>query len=213
MPATTKSAHAAGRPREASCEPDSTLPSLLGGHLSRACPYGPPMKTQRPVAPRNATIDRDEVRREGRAIQHRSGLAGAAVGVIFAIALAACTPAGSSPLPIGSPGLPSVDASALASAAAGAASAAAGAAMTALDQVDAAITANTSSTGLTADDAASLTTLTAGVRTALQTGDTTAAKAAVDNLKTKVDSLAAKLNSATGQQLTAAVTALKAALP
>ena len=170
------------------------------------------MKTHSPVAPRNATIARDEVRREGRVVKHRSALAGAAAGVICAIALA-CTPAGSSPLPIGSPVLPSINASALASAAAGAASAAARAALTALDQVDAAITANTSSTGLTADDAASLTTLTAGIRTALQTGDTTAAKAAVDNLKTKLDSLAAKLNNATGQQLTAAVTALKAALP
>ena len=186
---------------------------LLGGCPSPVGPYGAPMDTHRAVAPRNATIDRDEVRREGRATPHRSGLAGAAAGMIVAIALAACTPAGSSPLPIGSPVLPSVDASALASAAAGAASAAAGAALTALDQVDAAITANTSSTGLTADDAASLKTLTAGVRTALQTGDTTAAKTAIDNLKTKVDSLAAKLNSAAGQQLTAAVTALKAAVP
>jgi hypothetical protein len=185
---------------------------LSGGHPSGAAPYGPPMKTHGPVAPRNATIDPVEVRREGRAIHRRAGLAGAAAGVIVAIALAACTPAGSSPLPIGSPVLPSVDASALASAAAGAASAAAGVALTALDAVDASITANTSSTGLTADDAASLTSLTAGIRTALQTGDTTAAKTAVDNLKTKVDSLAAKLNSATGQQLTAAVTALKAAL-
>jgi hypothetical protein len=64
-----------------------------------------------------------------------------------------------------------------------------------------------------ADDATSLKQLTAGVRTALQSGDMTAAKTALDNLSTKVDSLAAKLNNATGQQLTAAIAALKAAVP
>jgi hypothetical protein len=86
--------------------------------------------------------------------------------------------------------------------------------MAALDQVDVAITANTSSTGLTADEASSLKQLTAGVRTALQSGDTTAAKTAVDNLSTKVDSFSAKLSSTdVGKQLTAAVAALKAALP
>ena len=70
-----------------------------------------------------------------------------------------------------------------------------------------------SSSGLSADDAASLTQLTAGLRTALQSGDMTTAKTAVDNLSTKVAGLASKLNNATGQQLTAAIAALKAALP
>jgi hypothetical protein len=127
--------------------------------------------------------------------------------VILMIALGACTPGGAgTPLPISSL-LPSINASALASAAAGVA-------MAALDQVDVAITANTSSTGLTADEASSLKQLTAGVRTALQSGDTTAAKTAVDNLSTKVDSFSAKLSSTdVGKQLTAAVAALKAALP
>jgi hypothetical protein len=164
------------------------------------------MNTHSPVAPRNVAIERDEVRREGRATSHRFRPAAVAAGVILAISLAACAPGAGTPLPIGSPVLPSIDASALASAAAGAA-------MAALDLVDAAITANTTSTGLTADDASSLKQLTAGLRTALQTGDTAAAKTAVDNLSTKVESLAAKLNSPTGQQLTAAIAALKAALP
>lgn len=164
------------------------------------------MNTHSPVAPRNAAIERDEVRREGRATNHRFGPAAAAAGVILAISLAACAPGAGTPLPIGSPVLPSIDASALASAAAGAA-------MAALDQVDAAITANTTSTGLTADDASSLKQLTAGLRTALQTGDTAAAKTAVDSLSTKLDGLAAKLNGPAGQQLTAAIAALKAALP
>lgn len=137
--------------------------------------------------------------------QHRVPIA-AAAAVVLAIA-AACTPGVGTPLPIGSPpALPSVNASALASAAAGAA-------LSALDQVDAAITANQTSAGLTADDASSLKQLTAAARTALQTGDTAAAQTAVDNLGTKVEGFAAKLNNATGQKLTAAIAALKAALP
>lgn len=163
------------------------------------------MKTHSAVAPRTATIDRHEVRREGRAIQHRSGLGAAAAGAIFAIALAACSPGSSSPVPIGSTLLPSINASAVASAAAGAA-------LSALDQVDTAITTNTTSAGLTADEASSLSQLSAGVRTALQSGDTSAAKTAVDNLSTKVGGFAAKLNTDTGKQLTAAIAALKAAL-
>jgi hypothetical protein len=130
----------------------------------------------------------------------------AAVSGLLAIALAACSPGAGTPLPIGSQALPSINASAIASAAAGVA-------LAALDQVDAAITANTSDTGLTADDASSLKQLTAAARTALQSGDMTAARTAVANLSTKVDGLAAKLNSASGPQLTAAVAALKAALP
>jgi hypothetical protein len=135
----------------------------------------------------------------------RAPFAAAAAALLLAIAAAACGPA-ATPLPIGSQALPSINASAIASAVAGAAT-------SALDQVDTAIDANTTSTGLTADDASSLKQLTAAARTALQTGDTAAAKTAVDNLSSKVDGFAAKLNSATGQQLTAAITALKAAMP
>jgi hypothetical protein len=160
------------------------LPAVLEGHSCGAAPYGRPM---------NKNILRLRV----------PVAAGAAL--FFAVATAACGPSATQ-LPIGSPALPSVNASAVASAAADAA-------VAALVQVDAAIDANQTSAGLTADEASSLKQLTAAARTALQTGDTTAAKTAVDNLSTKVDGFAAKLNNATGQQLTAAITALKAALP
>jgi hypothetical protein len=162
------------------------------------------MNTRSTVAPRTATIERHDVRREGRAV-HPSSRIAAVAGVALAIALAACTP-GASSVPLPSLALPSVDASA-------AASFAAQAALAALDQIDAAITTNTTSTGLTADEASSLKQLSAGVRTALQTGDATAAKTAADNLSTKVDEFAAKLNTDAGKQLTAALAALKAALP
>jgi hypothetical protein len=187
---------------------------LVGGRPSHLPPYGPPMNKHRTVAPRNATIDRDQVRREGRAATtRRTRLAAAAAGAILAIAIGACSPGGAgTPIPISS-ALPNINPSAVASMAAGAASAAAGAAVAALDQVDAAITANQTATGLTADDVAALKQLTAGVRTALQSGDMTGAKTAVDNLSTKVDSFAARLSNATGQQLTTALAALKAALP
>ena len=171
------------------------------------------MKTTSNAAPRVATIDPTTDPRPRRAWHRRRGLAAVATGSLLALAIAACSPGGAgTPLPINSI-VPNVNPSALASAAAGAASAAAGAAMTALDQVDAAITANTSASGLSTDDAASLTSLTAGLRTALQSGDTTAAKTAADNLSTKVTALASKLNTPTGQQLTAAIAALTAALP
>ena len=161
------------------------------------------MKTH-DVAPRNATIDRYGIRHEGRPITHRSIAAGLAT-FAAAIAIAACTP-GASTVPGGSVAVPSVNVSA-------AASAASGAAIEALVQVDAAIDANQTAAGLTADDASSLKALTAGIRTSLQTGDTTAAKTAVDNLSTKVDGFAAKLDTPEGAQLKAAIAALKAALP
>jgi hypothetical protein len=177
---------------------------VSGGLPAVAAQYGAAMNTRSTVAPRIATIDQNDIRREGRAAQHRSRIAGVA-GVALAIALAACTP-GASSVPLPSVVLPSVDSSAVASFAAQAA-------LAALDQIDAAITANTSATGLTADVANSLKQLSAGVRTALQTGDMTAAKTAVDSLSTKVDEFAAKLNTDAGKQLTAALAALKAALP
>ena len=154
------------------------------------------MKTQY-VAPRTATADPNGIRREGRLASHRS-VAGA---VVAAIAIAACSPGAG-----GSVALPSVNVSA-------AASAASGAAITALVQVDAAIDANQTAAGLTADDVSSLKALTGGIRASLQTGDTAAAKTAVDNLSTKVESFAAKLNTPAGEQLKAAIAALKAALP
>jgi hypothetical protein len=164
-------------------------------------PYGRPMKTH-DVAPRTATTDRYWIRREGRPVSHRS-IFGVLAGVVVAIAIAACSPTSSSAP--GSVALPSVNVSA-------AASAASGAAIDALVQVDAAIDANQTAAGLTTDDVASLKALTAGIRTSLQTGDTTSAKTAVTDLSTKVDGFAAKLNTPAGEQLKAAIAALKAAL-
>jgi hypothetical protein len=163
------------------------------------------MKTPEPVAPRTATTNRHDVRREGRADHRPARIAVAAAGAALAIAIAACTP-GASVVPVGSLAVPSVDVSA-------AASVASQAAIAALDQIDAAITANQTSTGLTADEASSLKQLSTGVRSALQTGDTAAARTAADNLSTKAGEFAAKLNTDAGKQLTAAIAALKAALP
>jgi len=170
--------------------------------------YGWAMKTKIPVAPRTATIERKGAWSEGQATHHRAALATAAAGVILAMALAACAPGPSNNPSVALPSVsvPSVDVSA-------AASVASQAALAALDQIDTAITANQTSAGLTADDASSLKQLTAGIRTSLQTGDTTAARTAVDNLSTKVDALAAKLNTDAGKLLKDAITALKAALP
>jgi hypothetical protein len=165
------------------------------------------MKTHDTVAPRIATIERHEVRREGRSAHRGSSIAAAVAGAALAIALAACNAPGPSGNPVGgSVALPSVDVSA-------AASAGAQAALAALDQVDTAITANQSAAGLTADDVSSLKQLTSALRTSLQSGDMTAAKAPLDNLSSKVDSFAAKLNTDAGKTLKDAITALKAAIP
>ncbi len=177
--------------------------------LSGVCPrrrvaYGRPMNTHE-VAPRLATNDRNGIRREGRTVTHRFGAAAGAVGVALAIALAACSPSASG-VPAGSLAVPSVDVSA-------GASLATGAAIAALDQIDAAIAANEGSGALNADDVKAVQDLTAGIRTALTSGDTTAARTAVDNLSTKANELATKLDTPAGQQLEAAIEALKAALP
>ena len=157
------------------------------------------------VAPRLATNDRDVIRREGRTVTHLFGAAAVAAGVALAIALAACSPSASG-VPAGSLAVPNVDASA-------GASLATGAAIAALDQIDAAITANQTSDALTADDAKALQDLSTGIRTAVTSGDMTAARTAVDSLSTKADEFAAQLNTPTGAQLKAAIEALKAALP
>jgi hypothetical protein len=180
------------------------LRGLSDGCSVGGVPYGRPMKTH-DVAPRVATIDRNGTRREGRPATCGLGAAAAAAGAALAIAIAACSP-GASTLPIPSVAVPSVNVSA-------GASAAPAAAIAALDQIDTAIAANQTSGALTADEASSLKTLSTGIRTSLQTGDTTAARTAVDSLGTKVDSFASKLNTDAGRQLTAAIAALKAALP
>ena len=161
------------------------------------------------VAPRIATTDRPGIRREGRPLTHRFAAAGVAVSAaILAIAVAACSPAASN-APAGSlalPSVPGVDMSA-------GASMATDAGLAALDQIDAAIAANQTSGALTATEASDLQELATGVRTALQSGDTTAASTAVANLSTKVTEFASKLNTPTGEQLKAALAALEAALP
>jgi hypothetical protein len=162
------------------------------------------MNTCTDVAPRIATTpEPHRIRREGRLLHRRLGAAAAALtGLALAVALIGCSP-GASSVPAPSLVLPSIDASAVASAGAQAA-------LSAVDQVDAAITANTSSTGLTADEATQLKGLTADLRTKLQTGDMTSAKTAFDAVSAKVDELAAKLNTDTGKQLKDAVASLKA---
>ncbi|MBA2381596.1 MAG: hypothetical protein H0V73_05735 [Chloroflexi bacterium] len=166
------------------------------------------MKTHTPVTPRTVTLDHDQIRPEGRARQSRLGAAtaaAAAAGFTLALAIGACNVPAGSTIPGTSIVVPSIAASAVASLGTQAA-------LAALDVVDAQIAANTSATGLTADDAASLTQLTAGLRTSLQSGDMTAARTAADNLVTKAQSLASKLSGDAGTQLTAAIAALKAAL-
>jgi hypothetical protein len=163
------------------------------------------MNTQLPVAPRHATIEIEPARREGRRRRNRLVTLGATGLIALSGVLAACSSApGASGIAIPS-SLPSVDASA-------AASAASGAAISALTQVDTAIASAQTSGTLTADDAKSLTDLTAGIRTALQSGDTAGAKTALTNLTTKADSLASKLTGDAGTAVKTAIDGLKSAM-
>jgi hypothetical protein len=165
------------------------------------------MDMRNDVAPRTATTPESiQRRREGRHAHRRSGFAiAAAAGLALAAALTGCAP-GASSVPLPSVALPSIDASA-------AASAGAQAALAALDQVDAAITTNTTPNGLTADEATALKNLTADLRTKLTSGDMPSAKTAFDAVSAKVDELSAKLNSDTGKQLKDAVASLRALIP
>ena len=81
-----------------------------------------------------------------------------------------------------------------------------------LDQLDAEIAANESAAGLTAEEGDALQTIVAKVRTAVQTGDLSAATPAVDELKAKVAELDAKLGTDAGTRLKAALTQLEALL-
>jgi len=134
-------------------------------------------------------------------IRLRAAGAGA-TALILAAALAACSSTASSPPSLA---IPSINASA-------AASVGMQAALTALGDVDAAISANETSGGLTADNASSLKTLSASIRTALQTGDTSAAQTAVDQFSTKLGGMASGLTGDAGKQLQDAAAALKAAV-
>ena len=117
--------------------------------------------------------------------------------------LAACsTSTGSSPsLPVVSLPPVSIDPSAAASAA-----------LAALDQLDTEIDANQTATGLTVEERDSLKAFTATIRTAVQTGDLSAAQPAVDQLSAKVTELDAKLGTDAGTRLKAAVAQLKTLL-
>ena len=130
------------------------------------------------------------------------GAVATALVAILATALVACSPAASNAPSIA---IPSVDASA-------AASLGTQAALTALDEVDAAITAGQTSGGLTAESATSLKSLLASIRTSLQSGDVTAARAGFDQFSTQFDQAAAGVSGDAGTQLQAAVDALEAAL-
>ena len=165
------------------------------------------MNTQHAVAPRIALPQQPfRSRREGRLGRRRRGfgLATAACLALAAVVMG-CAP-GASNVPLPSVVLPSVDVSA-------AASAANQAALTALDEVDKAIVANQSPTGLTDDEASQLQQLTGALRAKLQSNDMPSAKTAFDAVSAKVDELAAKLNTDTGKQLKDAIAALKALIP
>jgi hypothetical protein len=165
------------------------------------------MRTHSSVAPRTATRpETPQGRREGR-LGHRRTRAGLAAAALLALAAAVmgCTP-GASSVPAPSLALPSIHASA-------AASAVTQAALIALDEVDKAITANTTPTGLTTDEASQLSQLTATLRTKLESGDIPSAKTAFDAVSAKVDELAAKLNTDSGKLLKDAVAALRAMIP
>jgi len=125
-----------------------------------------------------------------------------AAAVLLVAAVAACSSTASNAPSVA---IPSINASP-------AASLGMQAALTALNDVDAGITANETSGGLTADNATSLKTLSASIRTALQTGDTTAAKTAVDQFSTKLSEMASGLSGDAGKQLQDAAAALKAAV-
>lgn len=91
-------------------------------------------------------------------------------------------------------------------------SAAASAALAALDQVDSQIDANQTATGLTVEERDALKQITAKVRTAIQTGDLSAAQPAIDELTAKLTELDAKLGTGTGTALKDAVAQLKTLL-
>jgi hypothetical protein len=174
------------------------------GRLIRAAAragYGRPMKTKTiPTRSRHALTP---------------GVAVA--GLLLTAAVAACSSASSTIAPGASVALPSLvvpsaAASAVASGASAVASAGTQMALDALDKVDSAISANQAAAGLTADDVTALETLTASIRTALQTGDLTAARSAIDQLAAKVSGMSAMHDTAGGKQLADAVSALKSAI-
>jgi type IV pilus biogenesis protein CpaD/CtpE len=88
-------------------------------------------------------------------------------------------------------------------------SAAASAVVAVLDELDTTIDASQTATGLTVEERDSLKGLVAEVRTAVQTGDLSAAKPTVDALSAKITELDAKLGTDAGTQLKATLEQLK----
>jgi hypothetical protein len=123
--------------------------------------------------------------------------------IVAAGTLSACsnTPGASASLPAVSLPAVSIDPSA-----------AAGAVVGVLDQLDSEITANQTATGLTVEERDALKAAVAEIRTAVQTGDFSAAQPAVDEFKAKMTELEAKLSTAEGLRLKAALTQLEALL-
>ena len=91
-------------------------------------------------------------------------------------------------------------------------SAASSAVLGVLDQLETEIAANESATGLTAEEGDALEGIVAKIKTAVQTGDLSAANPAVDELKAKVTELDAKLGTDAGARLKAALTQLETLL-
>ena len=88
-------------------------------------------------------------------------------------------------------------------------SAAASAVVSVLDEIDRTIDANQTATGLTVEEQTALKDLVSQVRTAVQTGDLSAAKPTVEALSAKISELDAKLGTDAGTQLKSAVDQLK----
>jgi hypothetical protein len=101
--------------------------------------------------------------------------------------------------------VPSINASA-------AASLGAQVALAALDRADTAIASAQTSGGLSAENATTLKNLSASVRTALQSGDMTAAKSAFDQFSAKATELSSGMSGDTGKAVQDAIAAVKAAL-
>ena len=81
-----------------------------------------------------------------------------------------------------------------------------------LDQLETEIAANESATGLTAEDGDALEAIVAKIKTAVETGDLSAATPTLDELKAKVAELDAKLGTDAGARLKAALAQLEALL-
>jgi hypothetical protein len=82
----------------------------------------------------------------------------------------------------------------------------------ALDELETAIDANVNEEGLTADDQATLQGLVDSIRDDVQAGDLEGASATAEDLATELASLADKLATDNGAQLTEAFDDLRAAL-